>query len=79
MRLITLLPLLLLQFFINQLTLFLVSGYPKLNFFRKFFWKLSSNKIFKVTCPSIDLIHQLNVRIFFLKKNYIFYLIQFWI
>ena len=72
MHLITLLPLLLLQFFYKSTNFILrVSGYPKLNFFRKFFWKLSSNKIFKVTCPSVDLIHQLNSQnIFFKKKLY---------
>tara|TARA_Y100000816_G_C26023198_1_gene535345 strand:- start:247 stop:1128 length:882 start_codon:yes stop_codon:yes gene_type:complete len=72
MHLITLLPLLLLQFFYQSTNFILrVSGYPKLNFFRKFLWKLSSNKIFKITCPSVDLIHQLNDQnIFFKKKLY---------
>jgi glycosyltransferase involved in cell wall biosynthesis len=29
-----------------------ISGYPKLNFVRKFFWKLIEKKLFKVTFPS---------------------------
>ena len=32
-----------------------ISGFPKLNFFRKKLWKLSESKIFQVTCPTEDL------------------------
>ena len=69
-HLITLLPILLAKYF-NKSTNFIlrISGYPKLNPFRKFFWKLSSNSVFKVTCPSIDLIHQLNEKKIFLKQK----------
>ena len=70
MHLITLLPILLAKYF-NKSTNFIlrISGYPKLNPFRKFFWKLLSNSVFKVTCPSIDLIHQLNEKKIFLKQK----------
>ena len=33
-----------------------ISGYPKLNFFRKILWKISSKNLFCVTCPTKDLI-----------------------
>ena len=70
MHLITLLPILLAKYF-NKSTNFIlrISGYPKLNPFRKFFWKLLSNSVFKVTCPSIDLIHQLNEKKIFLNQK----------
>ena len=32
-----------------------VAGHPKLNFFRKSIWKISSKRIFKVVCPSQEL------------------------
>ncbi|MDC0461100.1 hypothetical protein OAN11_02690, partial [Candidatus Pelagibacter sp.] len=32
-----------------------VAGHPKLNFFRKYIWKISSKIIFKVICPSHEL------------------------
>ena len=32
-----------------------ISGFPKLNFFRKKLWLLSEKKIFKITCPTEDL------------------------
>lgn len=70
MHLITLLPLLLAKYFSKSTNFILrISGYPKLNPFRKFFWKLSSNSVFKVTCPSINLIHQLNEKKIFLKQK----------
>lgn len=50
-----------------------ISGYPKLNFFRKFLWKICSYRLFKVTCPSLDLKNQLiNLKIF--KENKLVYL-----
>ena len=52
-HLITSLPLFLFLFFNFKTKLILrISGEPKLNFFRKFFWKVLSSKIYKVTCPS---------------------------
>ncbi|WP_099340031.1 glycosyltransferase [Candidatus Fonsibacter ubiquis] len=52
-HLITSLPLTLLALF-NFKTKFIlrISGYPKLNFIRKIFWKLLSKKIYKITFPT---------------------------
>ena len=52
-HLITSLPLTLLAMF-NLKTKFIlrISGYPKLNFVRKIFWKLLSKKIYKITFPT---------------------------
>ena len=36
-----------------------ISGFPKLNFFRKKLWLLSKKKIFKITCPTEDLKYDL--------------------
>ena len=60
LHLITSLPLLLMCMF-NFETRFIlrISGYPRLNLLRKFFWKISSKKIFKVTSPTQDLIFQI--------------------
>ena len=70
MHLITLLPLLLAKYFDKSTNFILrISGYPKLNALRKFFWKFSSKNMFKVTCPSIDLIHQINQKKIFLKQK----------
>jgi glycosyltransferase involved in cell wall biosynthesis len=54
-HLITSLPLTLLLLFNFRTKIILrISGYPKLNFYRKFFWKLIEKKLFKVTFPSIE-------------------------
>ena len=55
-HLITSLPLIIMSIF-NFKTKFVlrISGLPKLNYLRKFFWKRIANKIFKVTCPSLEL------------------------
>ena len=54
-HLITSLPLFLLIFFNFQTKFILrISGYPRMNFLRKFLWKLASKKIFLVTCPTIN-------------------------
>lgn len=59
-HLITSLPLLLFYLFNFKSKLILrISGFPKLNFLRKFFWKTTSNNIHVVTCPSIDLLEKL--------------------
>ena len=42
-----------------------ISGFPKLNFFRKFLWKISSSKISKVMCPT-------NATVEYLKSKKIF-------
>ena len=52
-HLITIVPLLLLYLFSFKTKFILrISGLPKLTFFRTFFWKKISNKIYMVTCPS---------------------------
>ncbi len=52
-HLITSLPLFLFLFFNFKTKLILrISGEPKLHFLRKLFWKILSNKVYKVTCPS---------------------------
>ena len=53
-HLISVIPLILLIFF-NYNTKFVlrISGYPKLNFFRKYLWKLASKKLKYITCPTI--------------------------
>ena len=52
-HLITSLPLLLFTFKDYETKLILrVSGLPKLTLFRKFIWKISSSKIYKITCPT---------------------------
>ncbi len=48
-----------------------ISGYPKLNFFRKIIWKSVSNKIRCITCPTFDLKKDLErMNIFDSKKIY---------
>ena len=36
-----------------------ISGYPKLNFLRKFFWKICSDRLYCITSPTKDLIKQI--------------------
>jgi len=65
-HLITSLPLILLNMFSFKTKFILrISGFPKLNFLRSFLWKTTSQKIFKITSPSIDLISQLKKKKFF--------------
>ena len=53
-HLITSLPLFLSLFFkTNVKIIFRISGYPQLNFFRKFFWRIAFKNIYKVTSPTI--------------------------
>ena len=56
LHLVTSLPLTIIRLF-NLDTEFIlrISGFPKLNFFRKFFWKKLSSKIYKITCPTNEL------------------------
>ena len=52
-HLIISLPLLLFSIFNFKTKLIIrISGTPKLNFIRKFFWKIFSKKIYKITCPT---------------------------
>ncbi len=60
-HLITFIPLFLILFF-NYKTKFIlrISGYPKLNIFRKIFWKILGKKIFIVTTPTLSTMKLLN-------------------
>ena len=52
-HLIISLPLLLFIIFNFKTKLIIrISGTPKLNFVRKFFWKILSKKVYKITCPT---------------------------
>lgn len=54
--LITSLPLMLFSLFNFKTKLILsIAGHPKINFFRKYLWKIASKKIFAVICPSEEL------------------------
>ena len=65
-HLITSLPLILFNIFnFNTKLILRISGFPKLNFFRKKLWGKSSKNLFKITCPTIELLGKL-------KKNNIF-------
>ena len=72
-HLISFTPLFLMNIF-NYNTNFIlrISGYPKLNFFRKIFWKISNKKIFKVLCPTLETKKQLiKYNIFDEEKIYV--------
>ena len=54
-HLITSLPLTILLFCnINTKVIFRISGYPRLNYIRKLFWKIAFKKVYKVTSPTIE-------------------------
>ena len=62
LHLITSLPLFLLLLFSFKTKFILrISGYPKLNMLRKKFWQKVSNKLYKITCPTEELLAQLNL------------------
>ena len=70
-HLITSLPLLLFIFKNYETKLILrVSGLPKMTFIRKIIWKLSSKKIYKITCPTQDTYRDLS-KFSFLKDKLI--------
>lgn len=74
MHLITSLPMFLLYLFsFNTKFILRISGYPKLNYLRSFFWKLVSNKIYKITCPTTELKLDINNKNIFNSEK-IFYL-----
>ncbi len=59
-HLITSLPLFLFYIFNFDLKLILrISGFPKLNFVRKSFWKIVSDKVNLISCPSQELLNKL--------------------
>ena len=52
-HLITSLPIFLSPFFNKKTKIILrISGFPKLNYLRRIFWKLYSKRIYKITCPT---------------------------
>ncbi len=54
-HLITFLPIFLARFLNNKIKIILhISGFPKLTFFRSYFWKNNQKYIYKVICPSIE-------------------------
>ena len=62
LHLITSLPLFLLLLFSFKTKFILrISGYPKLNMLRKKFWQKVSSKLYKITCPTEELLEQLNL------------------
>ncbi len=74
MHLITSLPMCILYCFeLNTKFILRISGFPKLNFFRKFFWKKLSSKIYKITCPTNELKDNLVKKNIF-SESKIFYL-----
>lgn len=75
LHLITSLPLFLLIFFKFKTKFVLrISGYPKLNFFRKFLWYLARKKIFLVSSPSKSTFEKIkNTNLFDIKKLTILY------
>ena len=72
-HLITSLPLILLNLINTKTKMILrISGFPKLNFFRKKLWLLSSKKIFKITCPTEDLKDDLLNKNIFIENKIVF-------
>ena len=72
-QLITSLPIFLNYIFKFETKVILrISGYPKMNFLRTLFWKITSKKIYKITFPTKSLYEQFKVlKIFDEKKMYI--------
>ena len=69
-HLITSLPLFLLNFFKLQTQVILrISGFPKMNIFRKKLWVKSQNKIFRITSPTEQLKNDLISKNIFKKEK----------
>ena len=69
-QLITSLPIFLFCIFNFKTKLILrISGYPKLNFFRRFLWKFASKKFYAITTPTLDTYHYLQKQKIFEKKK----------
>ena len=72
-HLITSLPLLINYFLKPKSKVILrISGLPKLNFLRKIFWRITTKNIFKITCPSIELINDLKNKNFLIENKLLF-------
>jgi len=62
-HLITSLPLFLNKFFNKDFKCILrISGYPKLHFVRNYFWKVFTKRIYKITCPTQELLEKLIIK-----------------
>jgi len=71
-QLITSLPLTLSIFFFKDIKFIInISGLPKINFIRKFFWKIISKKIYRVCCPTISTLNYILSLNIFDSKNVI--------
>lgn len=72
-HLITFLPIILMLLFRFETKFILrISGYPKLNFFRKLIWKLASKKIYLVTMPTLSTLNYIRSQNIFDKEKTIF-------
>jgi glycosyltransferase involved in cell wall biosynthesis len=69
-QLVTSLPLFISLFFFNNTKFILnISGFPKIHFLRSYFWKLTSKKIHKICCPTVNTFNYiLSLNIFEPKK-----------
>lgn len=73
LHLITSLPLILMNIFsFNTNFILRISGYPKLNILRKYIWKFSIKKIYKITCPTNELMAELRLKQSFLKNKLVY-------
>ncbi len=73
-HLITSLPLILFNIFsFNTKLILRISGFPKLNYFRRMLWNISRKKLFKITCPTAELLEKLKKKNIFIKDK-VFYL-----
>ncbi len=69
-HLITSIPLILLAFNkFNTKFVLRISGLPKLNFFRRFLWKIISKRVYLVTCPSLETKNYIQKQNIFLKEK----------
>ena len=74
LHLITSLPLTILNIFSFKTKFVLrISGMPKLNFLRKLFWKYSSKNLYKITCPTQELLNKIISQKIF-EETKLFYL-----
>jgi glycosyltransferase involved in cell wall biosynthesis len=72
-HLIISLPLAVMMFIQSKTKLVIrISGFPKLNLFRKIYWKFFGKKVHKVTCPTVATLEKLKLlNIFDQKKLYL--------
>jgi len=69
-HLIVSLPLAVMMFMQSKTKLIIrISGLPKLNMFRKIYWKFFGKKVYKVTCPTIATLEKLKLLNIFDKKK----------